>query len=210
MSRSHANVEKAIGTMIDFVRSSGSSFPLLEASSVDLYKSIATFPDDTILTRLVPGEYVPPENCVIVETSDELKYAVDALGEQLDNRVPPTYITSQVVHEKQHALGWGKLPVERVRFGINLTGIATDQHTFDWQPFSVGEGETRQYTKLDLASVIAAPLILSPGDKARIIDMGYSGIPDVGNRIVTQNLTGDYPKISVPLSFLYRQANSRL
>lgn len=124
------------------------------------------------------------------EFSDEDEYAT-ALESVIDDRKE---VDDIVRHEARHAFVARAVGVNYIRFTFdlddegNLSGV--------WTKFSGGT-----IPKIAYAAIHAAPLDYSTIDLSDIRALGYSGVDDVGARVVAWNRSDNGLHIPAPLAY---------
>ncbi len=155
---------------------------------------------------LAPDKPTSPEEEVatlIVATPDNFRRLLQTIDGVLGAKRTEADIDDVVRHESAHARAALRAGAITTHYGIrffevvDLSGIHKPYVTtepFTWHSF---DGET---PALVHASVLAHPLVPSPGDIADIQGLGYSGIGEVGQRIYEANMEYDFG-LPVPLSW---------
>jgi hypothetical protein len=191
-------IELDVTTVLAYAHDDCDTFGPIQDGDGDYYKDLEDQADDTILPGIFSSAYEGNNREVVVNTPEELTYAVDLFCHKTQITTAQGEISSEVRHEWQHAMALRHLGVESVKFGFRV--VRLDSQGLGWQPFSAGELATRPITKLSLAAIIAMPSALSEGDSTRIKQMGYNGPHVIAERAVNINTAAGKAIIPVPLS----------
>jgi hypothetical protein len=196
MANSELKIVHDVWDALDFTLEAtrtGRTPGLITDSDEAYYTDLATKGDDYPLEGHYQEPFGVQENSVLVETPDDLEFAMWTLivkaGIYVRGDVVEDYLQHEVAHgERMRAIG---VPV--VRYGIWVAGYNTPRKGWnangfiDWQPFTIGEERPNAPTKLEVASVTAAPDDhLSGGDNTRLQQMGYPNAANVRRRLCHQ------------------------
>ncbi|HSX35754.1 MAG TPA: hypothetical protein VLH84_02360 [Patescibacteria group bacterium] len=180
--KTYSQIKQEVGDAVDFVRANG-PVDNLDAQDYSFYASLADMPDYTALDGFASQLHEPPTNAVLVSTPYELSLAYKALGSVHGFGIARCRVRADIDHECAHKAGAGPM-----RYRISLLGLLvcdSSKREYSWQAFHSCADPQKVVTKLALASQIAAPAKPSKGDRLRLAAMGYTGVEDVANRILT-------------------------
>lgn len=163
------------------------------------YVDVLDEADDEVIPNAQEVNPSSGANRVVVADIEELGYAIHSLNRYFNHRVDPVKVLIQQAHEAQHGITNTLLGIRGYKYAVSMF---RNNNQFSWQASTCGGTKANGTTKLELAASIAAPICPSDGDRYIIESMGYSGIQDVGERIVRKNLEAGTTLIPVPLSYL--------
>lgn len=156
----------------------------IEAFDADTF-CMPEVPDDAVLQGWYERPFAPAPNQLRVADIDELGLAICALGRIGDLHFDSRDVTGVVAHEEQHQQAYLRLGARATFFGMTVTArqLETGEYGVGFQAFAGGHDLVREVTKIEVASVLAAPDVLAEGDLRRVQQMGYADRDDVMRRL---------------------------
>ena len=106
-------------------------------------------------------------------------------------------VDAHVQHETQHGRAAPAAGFQTVYYGL---WVMEHEEYLDFQFAHYPRDPIRPITKLAMASIVAAPEVLSPSDRSQLAAMGYAGADDVAERILAHNEIAEF-KLHIPLSY---------
>lgn len=167
---------------------------------LDFYGSLAELDDDAPIQEELDTRV--ERNEVAVRTVSELALVYQAIGDVHGLWIPGSVVNYGINHESLHAKAAPLAGYNYARMGVVITRSVLPSR---WNPLRTRRVELRPFhiigeptgvTKLGIASVIAAPDMLSDGDKLKLEAMGYNSPDDVARRIVERDSS-----LHVPASY---------
>ena len=190
MTRSYSTILHEVGNAVDYVRSEGGSVPWDAVSEhIEVGEQLVDLPDNAVLEDWYSEELFPTlPNEVRAVNVEEFAMAYKALG-RIHHGINRREVNRQIAHEIAHKANADFIGFRQSVFGLRITESIARRGIFgptrfSWRPYAEQAGPISAVTKLSIASVVAAPRILSDGDAARLNAMGYEGQADVANRIM--------------------------
>ncbi len=171
----------------------------LEPDSVtlDYYLSLQKFADDEPLGDFYIDRPVAQPHEVIVESLDELSFAITAVSAAQGGSHSERYINQVVQHESRHGEVAEAIGFTAVYYKVAVVQTATQEPS--WQAFCVPFDHDSDITKLELAAYFAAPQNPSRWDMHCVKAMGYKDTEDLTNRVMKHNYLERGRYIPVPL-----------
>lgn len=182
--KTYEQIAAAVDHALSYVRSGWSDIPDLASMDTQQYEALADMRDDAILTEYAPKLPDLGPTAVTVTTIEEFRLLYDALGAAHSMKIPAQRIAGQIAHEQAHLAASARIGFEQLYYGLLITESDPGFHV-RWRPFHAYAKPLGEVTKLAVASQLAAPAILSDGDRRYLFAMGYKGAADVGRRITT-------------------------
>lgn len=153
-----------------------------------------------------PTSQLPPSAeaaTLVVATPESFKEMLRGVYAELGGGRSEADIDDEVRHESAHAWAAARVGATATQYGVSFFRVVDPNSTNE--PFVASEVFTkhsfgRTMPALVLASVLAYPLVPSPGDIADIQGLGYSGVEDVAQRIYAANTQYDFG-LPVPMSW---------
>lgn len=177
--KSYEQIRQEVGDAVDCVRT-GVPAPNIVSTDQDYYKSLAELPSNDPLDW--SDELYDFGPCAVtVETVEEFALVYRALGEVHRQPIYPYLIDDDIKHEQAHCDAAERVSFRQRRYGLLV--VESNDESYSWRPFHQYADPSGRVTKLGIGSLIAAPDILSDGDKLRLHSMGYEDASDVAMRI---------------------------
>lgn len=197
------SIDYAVSDAIAAARARNGQTRLSQDSDGDTFIGLADYDDDTSITGIWDKPWIKADDEVLVDTPEELRYCMYALGQQIGGYIPSRQIDQLVGHEVEHGKAMNKLGINTIRYGMLVTEASA--RSAGWQPFCFSEEVPKPVTKLEFAAVTAVPTTPSEGDVLRIQQMGYGSIRKFVRKLIKHNRQLDEggEPLPLPSNYLY-------